>query len=241
MGERPATEDEIHVWRASLDVNSTELPHLEAVLSVDERQRADRFLFPQHANRFRAARGILRRILGRYLQVPAEDIRFEYGPRGKPALDTGYHASNICFNVSHSADMALYAVCRDRTVGVDIEMVRPIDRLEKLAERFFSRNEVEALAQLKDEQRLMGFFNAWTRKEALLKAVGTGLSFPLNRAVVTLAPTEPAAVISLDGDPQAASGWWLRALEPRAGYIGAVVVPGSGHRLQRFDCATIEF
>ena len=149
------SDDEVHVWRASLDQPTADYA---ALLSADEQAKAQRFRFEQERRRFIVGRGTLRIILGRYLNLPPEKLQFEYRAHGKPALT----ASSLCFNLSHSEDMALYAVTHDREVGIDLEHIRPVQDVGKLAEQFFSPAERAELDALPLDKKLDSFFSGWT-------------------------------------------------------------------------------
>src|SRR5262249_35174203 len=143
------------------------------------------------------------------------------------ALESPWSESAIQFNVSNSDDVALVAVAIDRELGVDVEHVREPRDFESLAAQFFAVSEVAQLRSLPHEQRLEAFYRLWTRKEAVLKAIGTGLAFPLDKVVVTLDRNEDARVVAYDDDPVAASQWWLLNLAPVPQYIGALAALGS--------------
>ena len=227
-----ARRDEVHVWRAALLRPASEVEALRALLSADELGRADRFRFGRDRSNFVAARGILRTILGRYLRQTPSLLLFDYNQYGKPALRGAGGADALRFSVAHSGDIALYAVARGREVGIDIERVREGVACEEIAGNFFSHREVEMLRELPAGQRTEGFFNCWTRKEAFVKALGEGLSFPLSQFDVSLAPGEPATLLSVrGGDECGASGWSLRELTPGFGCVAAVAVEGDGWRL----------
>ncbi len=217
---------DVHVWCLPLDVPPDEADSLRSVLSDDERQRADRFHFDDHRRRFAVGRARLRQLLASYLNESAERLRFQYGRLGKPALAAAWRESRIQFNVSNSHEMALCALALDRDLGVDVEHIRPLDNFDGLAERYYATCELDTIRALPEDQRLTGFFNCWTRKEALLKAVGTGLSFPLDQVVVTLVPGEPARLLSFQGHADSAGGWWLEGFQPATGYVAAVASPG---------------
>src|SRR5687767_11560297 len=229
------SRDEVHVWRASLDEPAWPLQELEQVLSLDERERAGRYYFERDRKRFIAGRGMLRKILGHYLGVAPAHLQFRYGPRGKPALGEAPGEKELRFNLSHSQGLALYAVTCEREIGVDLEYARRVSDLEQLAERFFSVRENAVLQSLSPSQRPQAFFDCWTRKEAYIKAVGEGFSIPLDQFDVSLAPGEPARLISIEGDPQKASLWTLRELSPAHGFAGALVVEGQGWRLSSWE------
>ena len=224
--------DEVHVWRARLDAPPERVRRLFDVLAPDERERAGRFHFQRDRDRFTVARGLLRGILGGYLNSAPERLRFEYGAQGKPTLAAGHNPGGLRFNVSHSEGVALFAVTRGREVGVDVERVSARVSCEEIAGRFFSPREVAGLRALPAASREAAFFDCWTRKEAYIKACGAGLSLPLDGFDVTLAPGEPAALLENRLDPAEVSRWSLRELHPWPGFAAAVAVEGRGWRLK---------
>jgi 4'-phosphopantetheinyl transferase len=219
--------DEIHLWCAPLVVAADVQQHLARRLSPDERQRADRFRFPHHRRRYIVCRGILRALLGRYLRIPPAQVQFTYGGHGKPALV----GAPLYFNVSHSQELALYAVLRGQEIGVDVEALRPIADAAGISERFFSPRENAVFRSLPPEEQDRGFLNCWTRKEAFIKALGEGLSHPLDRFDVALVPGEPARLLSIDGAEAEGAAWLLEELHPAPGYVGALAVQGRDWRL----------
>jgi len=220
--------DDVHVWRADLDVTDDDLQSLSHGLAPDERERARRFRFPRDRRHFIAARGVLREILSRYLGVPAGDVRFQYGSHGKPALEDALGRSDLNFSLSHSLELALCAVTLGRAVGIDLEWMRKDLASKQVAERFFSPHEVSTLCTLPESMQIEGFFNCWTRKEAYVKALGEGLSFPLDRFEVSLTPGEPARLISTADGKE----WSMQTLSPGAGFVAALVVEGRGRQLR---------
>ncbi|HLJ10894.1 MAG TPA: 4'-phosphopantetheinyl transferase superfamily protein [Planctomycetaceae bacterium] len=217
----------VHVWCLPLDLADASIEDLHATLSPDESERAARFLFDRHRRRFIACRGQVREIIAAYLNERPQHVCFRYGSAGKPALDAPWNDSGITFNISNSHELAICALAIDRELGVDIEHIREPRDFDGLAAQFFARAEVDSLQSLLPEERLEAFFNCWTRKEAVLKAVGTGLSFPLDRVIVTVAPNELPSVLSYDGNAAAPVEWWLHCIDPAPGYIGALASPGS--------------
>jgi 4'-phosphopantetheinyl transferase len=207
--------DEVRVVRILLDGPSAD--EVET-LSADERERAARFVFDVHRRRFVAARASLRRVLGLCLDRDPASLAFEYTDRGRPSLRLASHP-DFDFNLAHSGDVALLALS-SRTVGVDVEQRRDMPNALAIARRFFSRRELAALKRLPDDTRGQGFFSAWTRKEALIKAVGAGLG-GLEEIEVSLAPDEIAAVLRAPGGGGA---WQLFHVEPSPGFVGAVAV-----------------
>ena len=222
----------VHVWRASLYMSTSELRTLEGTLTPDECARAERFYFQKHREHFIAGRGLLRNILSRYLDREPGQLCFCYNTYGKPALTEEADAEGLCFNLSHSHEMALYALTRGREIGVDIEYFRPDVEVEKLAERFFSPREAAVLHALPEHLRKEGFFNCWTRKEAYIKAEGKGMAIPLSAFDVSLTPGEPAALLRTQNHPQEISRWSLQALNPAPGYAAALAVKGHDWELK---------
>jgi 4'-phosphopantetheinyl transferase len=209
---------EVHVWRLALDQPESVVAEFRATLEADELERAGRFHFEKHRRHFVVGRGGLRYVLARYLDVRPEEFRFSYGAYGKPALVS----EGLRFNMSHSHGLALFAVAPDRELGVDVEHVRADFATEDIARRFFSRVEVAAFNALPQDEQVAAFFRCWTRKEAYIKAIGRGLSEPLDAFDVTLAPGEAAALLRAErGD---ASRWAMFDIDPGADYTGALAV-----------------
>ena len=224
--EHPALgEREIHIWRAALDVSPAEMERMRDMLSTEEDRQAERFLTQAPRRRFIVARGILRLLLGRYLDLSPRSIAFVHGPHGKPYLAPGCPL-DISFNISHSAAIALFAFARDREVGIDVEQVRSDVEIEQLAERFYSPRESSAILALPPDLRNDAFFTCWVRKEAFLKAVGKGIAYGLDRVEVFRSPLEPLPArveLKVPDDP---SPWRVLTLHPGAGFKGALVTRG---------------
>ncbi len=202
----------IDVWRIGLDVDAATRGQLRSRLSADEQIRADRFRYDQHRDRFIVARASLRQLLGQYQDQDPADIQFDYGRYGKPGM------AGLEFNLSHSADLALLAVSRDRPVGIDLEWLKPVDDLEKLTARFFTAGEHQRIIQVPAADRPLAFFRTWTAKEAYLKATGEGIG-QLKSLEVWVQPRQPLYFVHpLD--------WSVQELTPDRGFVGAVVAPG---------------
>lgn len=217
---------DVHVWRASLDTNAATLGQLLATLSPDERERADRFHFQRDRGDYAAARGVLRDIVGRYLGVRPQRVRFHYSGHGKPSLAADMDAAWLRFNVSHAHGIALYAMSNGREVGVDVEYIREDIASTDIAQRFFSRDERSALDRLPSGRRTEAFFDCWTRKEAYIKGLGDGLSHPLESFTVSLGRGEAVSVRASDA-ADTGRRWTLAALDPGSGYAGALAVEGA--------------
>jgi 4'-phosphopantetheinyl transferase len=198
------TDEEVQVWVASLTVSDERYSELEETLCSEERDRASS-LAPILARRFVVARGVLRGLLAGFTGAAASSLRFCYGASGKPSL-TGH---GIQFNISHSAEVGLFAFAPDRAVGIDVENVRPVRRLLDVAQRFLSEDDVRALASKRPEERDATFLKSWVVREARLKAEGKGIW----------------------SGPESANGLTHRLFSPRPGYIAAVAATGPDWRL----------
>ena len=191
-----------------------------ALLSASELERARRFVFNRDRRRFIAGRAQLRRLLGERLAIHPKSVELTYGAHGKPAVAN----SALHFNVSHCDDLAVYAFSFGRAVGVDVESVRPMPEGRDIAARYFSQTENQAWLALDRCDRPVGFFNCWTRKEAFIKAIGDGLSYPLDRFDVSLAPEEPARILRVENTPGDECGWSIESFFPAPGFVAAAVV-----------------
>jgi 4'-phosphopantetheinyl transferase len=213
---RPAIlNGETHVYAAPLGEPEPYLP----LLTQEERDRAGRFRLARVRDQFVAARGRLRALLGHYLGLAPRDVPVQYADGGKPHLPADYP---LHFNVSHTDGLAVYAVGRAR-VGVDVERCRTIPDADSLVSRFFSGGECARFNALPPADRPGAFLRAWTRKEAVLKALGRGVQ-SLDCCEVTFGPDEPPAVVRLDGDPAGGRKWELFTWEPAPGYLAAGAV-----------------
>jgi 4'-phosphopantetheinyl transferase len=203
---------EVHVWRASLNRTEAQVEILKHTLAAEELRSAGRYRFHKDREHFIVAHGLLRTILARYLDMEPGQLRFCYGPHGKPALEVEPGEDTLSFNLSHSHGLALFAVSRGRELGIDLEYVQAHLADDQIAERFFSPREVALLRGLPKDVQREAFFIFWTRKEAFIKATGKGVSLPLDQFEVSLVPGKPI-VLSANGTHQEASRWSLQALD----------------------------
>lgn len=224
-------ENELHVWRASLDVCSAAYDRMERFLSGDERERAAKFKVPGAHRRYVAARGILRELLSGYLKLEATEIDLHYGPQGKPFLSPA-HSSDISFNASHSNGVGLFAIARSGEIGADVEQVKVNFKGMEIASRFFSESEVEELAGLPPKEAEEAFFRCWTKKEAYVKAHGMGLGMPLRSFAVRFNEDEQS-LRDMEGKT-----WSCYAVRPAAGYVGAIVAQGEEWTLKYCEWPT---
>ncbi|GAB4180934.1 MAG: 4'-phosphopantetheinyl transferase superfamily protein [Coleofasciculaceae cyanobacterium] len=228
------SKDVVHVWRIDLNLPEPQIQQLTQTLSPDEQQRAARFYFERDRKHFIAGRGILRTILSRYLNLEPAQIQFSYTNRGKPELANTGTGETIAFNLSHSNGLAMYAIAFAPRIGIDLEYMRSMPDAEQLAKRFFSPREHAVLSSLPTEHKQAAFFHAWTCKEAYLKAIGDGLP-GLEQVEVSLVPGEPAALLSIKENQQAASRWFLHQLIPAPDYLGALAIEGLNWNINCFN------
>lgn len=216
-------------WLVRLWAPDERLPGLRARLDDEERARSDRFVFPWLQTRFIVAHAALRTVVERLTGQPAPEVRFGQGPHGKPFLRD--HALEL--NLSHSGDWGLIAVGHDRAVGVDLETIGPDRVTPTMIKAVTSAVERQAFGAMAPEQRPIAFFRLWVRKEAVIKALGTGLSRSLHTIEVPLTPVAPPDGVVLhpgpdDAAPPSAPGgddrWRLWDLPAPLGYLAALVV-----------------
>lgn len=222
---------DIHVWKARLDLSPGPRGHLERTLSPDERERFGRLRSDPDRLRATASRGLLRHILAGYAGRPAAELRFAYGPAGKPEFAEAASSETLRFNTAHSGDLLLVAVGRAPSLGVDVERIRPIVRRERVVRRAFSAEERRQIEALPHDLRDEAFITCWTRKEACVKATGEGVWSAFGRFEVSVEPGQPATVKSVAGEAATGAEWSLYHLEPAPGFVGAVAVQGTGWRL----------
>ena len=234
-GVRQPADSEVHVWQASLDLPPERVRKLERFLSSDELDRARRFLVRSARDRYTVARAVLRNILTRYVAVAPADLRFRYTEYGKPEL--AHPATSIEFNLSHSYGLAVYAVTAGVPVGIDVEYLHrraTMDRL-RIAHRLFSDREYNELASTPPYRRDQAFLACWTRKEAFIKAIGQGLSCPLDQFDVTVDPGVSPELRATHWDPLETGRWSMASVDPGPDYIGALAVPVRNLKITRWQ------
>ncbi len=218
---RDLRPNEVHCWH--FNPADFAVGELAPVLSGDERDRARRFLFERDRTEYMVCRGLLRHLLDAYGVGSASALTFSYTDRGKPLLPVNRDPS-LAFNVAHSRGAGLIGLARGAAIGVDVERVRPIDSFLSLASTCFAPEEQAELAALPASQHAKAFYAGWTRKEAMIKATGEGLSRPLSSFAVTIGPEVPPRLIRLDDDPHAAGTWQIMDLSHDPRFAAAVAV-----------------
>lgn len=214
----------IDVWNWPLATDGAQREQLPRLLSPDEQGRADRFVDASSRAEFIVARSGMRRILADYVGLRPQELIFEHNTAGKPSLAKIANCPH--FSLSHSAGIAVLAVCRTFPIGVDIELIRPIS--EAIAQRFFSNAENLELSALPECERLSAFFRCWARKEALVKALGSGFLRDPRSFDVSIRSDEPPRLLRLDGEVDAAENWFLADYAPAEGMTGAIAARTGG-------------
>jgi len=227
----------VHVWLLDLDLSKEPIDDLAYPLSPEEQQRASRFQFARDRNRYIAGRGQLRQLLALYLKIPATNVQFSYGPAGKPQLSKLHIASPIQFNLSHSENTALLGITSEAEIGIDIERIRKINDSESVAKYSFATNEFERLMALPEIEQEAAFFRCWTRKEAFLKARGTGITENLHSFEVDFQYEQKARLLSIRSELGGLADWSLKTIPIGADWCGAVAVhtPTTTLSFWRFD------
>jgi 4'-phosphopantetheinyl transferase len=211
-------QNEVHVWFADKSCDPHQRAEYETLLSRDELHRMARFRFEADREAFVFAHGFLRSLLATYLHLSPGELHFDYSDHAKPSIS---QITDVQFNLSHTDGAVLVGLCRDRQIGVDIEKVRSHFELMSIAARFFTPSECESLLRLPEPVRVQAFFHCWTRKEAVLKARGDGLSFPLDRVEVSVISQEAVVGVPSGTEEQR---WRVMPLNVPADYVAAVAV-----------------
>ena len=212
---------QVELWWFSLSVDEHTLASLIALLSPTEMARANRFRFDHHRRRYQIAHGVLRILLANHLHCSPAAIAFTYSERGKPAIADHCQPQGLQFNLSHSEDLGIVGISRDRLIGVDVEYVREMDNLDSLVKRFFCAEEYQYFQQAPPQQQQQIFFQLWTAKEAYLKATGAGLAGGLDQVQLSMSPLK---FQSLPGNIENLKDWDLFSCELLSNYQAAITV-----------------
>lgn len=216
----------VHIWQTRLIQSSQKLEFYQSILAADEIKRARRFKFERDQQAFVIARGTLRMILSNYLSLSPEQIQFKYSSHGKPSLD--HDPLLLHFNLSHTHEIAIYAIALQENIGIDIEYCREIEVIS-LAKRFFCDSEYQWLNSLNSEEQYAAFFRLWTCKESYLKATGEGLTGLKDIEIVTPLDT-PLKILKVSQDSELAKHWILKKIETPKNYVATLAIKGSNYQ-----------
>jgi 4'-phosphopantetheinyl transferase len=220
------SEDYIDIWLINLAEEESDIFNHQRFITVDEKNRATRYISGKKSREFIITRSALRNIIGYVLNENPKRIGFDYTSSGMPLLDANWSHTDIIFNVSHSHDLAVIAVSIKNIIGIDIEKVHEDIEYEKLSRRFFSELEYKQIMDFNEESRLDAFFATWTRKEALVKATGTGIAYGLDKFDVSVAPDQPAELLGNRWQDGCQPNWSLMNIETWPDYKACLAVAG---------------
>jgi 4'-phosphopantetheinyl transferase len=227
--------NEIHVWWAALTHYDDRLSRkFYRILSLEEKKRAACFRFRKDRESFIIRRGTLRHILGSYLSLKPNQLHFSCGKHGKLELANTVSQGGIHFNVSHTQGCALYAFSINREVGVDIEYVRDIPEMKQIVQQFFSKSENAFFHTISASQRKEAFFSCWTRKEALIKAIGVGFHYSFDKLTVSMVSSEPTKLVEIRALEEERTQWSIQNLELTNRYKAAIAYKGQNCNLFNF-------
>lgn len=219
----PELNEQSHIWLISLvGFSAEDLSSMQTHLSYDEHEKIQRLKFQIHRDRKLISQFALRDILSRYISVSPENIVFCYGDHGKPALQD----NSLQFNLTHSNDIALCVVGAQHAVGIDIEHQQKMRDFLSIAQRYFSPFEYQQLQQSPPHLLEQAFYRLWTCKEAFIKALGAGLSYPLANFDVDLAAALRGehCLSSIEGDTKQAQQWRLQSFVAQQEYLASVAI-----------------
>lgn len=217
-------EDLVQLWHIELD-KLFNIKEINDFLSSDEQERANRFIFDIHRQRYKAAHSAMRYLLSAYLDMQPNEIKFEAGEYGKPYLTN----HPLHFNLSHSGNHALLGVTRDNPIGLDIEVFSKRD-YQGIAKHSFSETEQVLLSEMSEHLLPSGFFRIWTQKEAFIKLSGQGLNYPLN--AFSVSPRSPDTLLSIHDEDHA--HFMMDAFEISPGLVGAVCLKAAAPEIHHY-------
>lgn len=212
---------EVHVWSALLE-DGGDSDELAKLLQPEERARAAAFAFDPDRRLYVRSHGVLRRILSLYMGREPGELVFEAPSSGKPRLKRRPDGGDLHFSLSHSGRMCLIAVSLRSPVGVDVERLRPLPDAWRIARRWFTAAENDALARLPGAAFERAFFALWTHREAVTKALGENLETGFSGLACALDSDGSARLVSWRGDEGVARRWRVCRLELAGGYAGAL-------------------
>ena len=225
--------DDVHIWTT----RSAATAVWDGVLSREEITHAERLRSAEQRTQFKASRAALRLLLGQYLQADPAALEFSAGPHGKPHLKDEAH---LTFSVSHTNTITVIAIARDMKVGVDVEELRDVPDCEVLARRFFAPVEATTLSQLDPAQRSVAFLTTWTRKEAIVKASGEGITGGLDGFLTPLGPANGTRVLCRPRETECAGVWFLYDVHATPAHVGALALSRRPNQIIKLMTGMVE-
>jgi len=222
MTDQPGLAGRVDIYRIPLDLSEDEIQAYHQYLSIEEKQRAAKFLSASKTREFTITRSCLRQILAQTLDSDLSLITIAHHPDGKPYLQFQPGPARVCFSVSHSSDLAMIAVTLDRDIGIDVEKIRTDIDYQTLARRFFSTAEYEAIQDCSEQIQLQAFFATWTRKEAIVKAHGKGIALGLKQFDVSVDPHRPPRLLATRWEQDDIPAWTLLNIDTAPGYFASM-------------------
>lgn len=223
---------EIHIWSSAAAKDKHRLKEFSNFLSKDEVVRANKFRFEKDRSVYITAKYLLRNLLGNYLNLDPKELIFDYNEYDKPVY---LNSADLNFNVSHSGNRIIIGFAKNLEIGADIEKIKADFDVLELAKNFFSKEEIKALTAMDENERFRAFYRCWTRKEAFIKAVGEGLSYPLDSFSVTMEDDLRAQFVKIDGIQESKMDWFLHSFVPEEGYISAFAINGTAQNIEFFN------
>lgn len=214
--------NEIHVIRLQYNKLRTNLDFFQSLTNTTENKKALSYLSESDHNRSIITRGALRYVLSGLLNLNPDKISFTNSCFGKLRIKKNQNFQNIHFNITHSKDIGLIAINKNNYIGIDCEFIRKLFMMEEIAKKYFSDTEFKEFSILKDSEKIIGFYNCWTRKEAFVKAIGYGLIFPSKKFDVTLSPNSSPKISRIESDKFKIDDYTIHDIYPNENYIATV-------------------
>jgi 4'-phosphopantetheinyl transferase len=226
--------NEAHIWHVDIKKTAHDLEYYRGLLSDEEREQENRYHFERDRMRYAITHGVLRLLIGVYLNIAPHKVSFNFSKRYKPALSDNANLK-LCFNLSHSGNFIVYAFSMDCELGIDIETIRKMKDADGIIERFCSEREKVDYFSVPKKDRTKAFFNCWTRKEAYTKARGDGLYFPLDHFSVSLKPGDSPRLIEVADESGEKDRWDIHEIPVHDEYLGALAIENRKSILRFFQ------
>jgi 4'-phosphopantetheinyl transferase len=228
-------ENTVHIYLASLYLSDPQIHALFKLLSPEEKNRAKRYRFEQDRVLYIARHGILRILLGNYIKCEPDQIQFTKNTYGKPYLKHMDHNKQFYFNISYSNGLGVFAFTANQEVGVDIEFIKNIPEVNSIVDNYLSSQEKNKFKKLSKIQRENLFYEYWTRKEALVKGIGMGLQYPIDRIDLNLHNVQTTVVDNRHTNSESKQIWSIYKLNVPSGFKGALALRNKIDSIRYFN------